>query len=294
MKEQIISEGKEALERALLLMKYDSKKTLTENLESTKQPINEVVWFLTIPWLIGYGVTAAAGISAWIYNTQGGGDSFSKTKTFFKGCKTNIKELKPTVSKSEYRAAADAIYGAIEGFGTNLQTIKTSLSSMPTVADLCALNSWYSTQYGDLYEDLDSDIDGTDFTKYVWSAIAPTIADAEDSLKEAEDCKKNPNQEKCKAVIKNKDGGSSTANTMGYKLCTGKYVKGCKSPRIKELQNCLGTSYTGRNDIYFGKLTQAALKANGYENGVTDADIDKICQKESPVADSSTDDINEL
>jgi hypothetical protein len=31
MKEQIISEGKEALERALLLMKYDSKKTLTEN-----------------------------------------------------------------------------------------------------------------------------------------------------------------------------------------------------------------------------------------------------------------------
>jgi hypothetical protein len=81
---------------------------------------------------------------------------------------------------------------------------------------------------------------------------------------------------------------------MGYKLCTGKYVKGCKSPRIKELQNCLGTSYTGKNDIYFGDLTQAALKANGYESGVTDTDIDKICQKESPVADSSTDDINEL
>ena len=57
--------------------------------------------------------------------------------------------------------------------------------------------------------------------------------------------------------------------------------------RIKELQNCLGTSYTGRNDIYFGKLTQAALKANGYENGVTDADIDKICNKEidTPVVD---------
>ena len=292
MKEQIISEGKEALERALLLMKYDSKKTLTENLESTKQPINEVLpLLLGVPWLIGY---ATVGVSAWIYNTQGGGNSFSKTQAFFKGCKTNIKELNPTVSKSEYRAAADAIYGAIEGVGTTLQTIKASLSSMPTVADLCALNSWYSTQYGDLYEDLDSDIDGTDFTKYVWSAIAPTISDAEDNLEKAEDCKKNPNQEKCKQVIQNKGGGSSVANTMGYKLCTGKYVKGCKSPRIKELQNCLGTSYTGRNDIYFGKLTQAALKANGYESGVTDADIDKICQKESPVADSSTDDINEL
>jgi hypothetical protein len=103
-------------------------------------------------------------------------------------------------------------------------------------------------------------------------------------------------QEKAGVTAKDgkKGGGSSAANTMGYKLCTGKYVKGCKSPRIKELQNCLGTSYTGKNDIYFGDLTQAALKANGYESGVTDADIDKICQKESPVADSSTDDINEL
>ena len=103
-------------------------------------------------------------------------------------------------------------------------------------------------------------------------------------------CSKNPNQEKCKQVIQNKGGGSSVANTMGYKLCTGKYVKGCKSPRIKELQNCLGTAYTGKNDIYFGDLTQAALKANGYENGVTDADIDKICNKEidSPVVDSDS------
>jgi hypothetical protein len=77
---------------------------------------------------------------------------------------------------------------------------------------------------------------------------------------------------------------------MSYKLCTGKYVKGCKSPRIKELQNCLGTLYTGRNDIYFGDLTQAALKAKGYENGVTDADIDKICNKEidTPVVDSDS------
>jgi hypothetical protein len=33
MKEQIISEGKEALERALLIMKYDMKKTLTENVK---------------------------------------------------------------------------------------------------------------------------------------------------------------------------------------------------------------------------------------------------------------------
>jgi hypothetical protein len=102
----------------------------------------------------------------------------------------------------------------------------------------------------------------------------------------------NPEQTKDSSTTDDnkKGGGSSATNTMSYKLCTGKYVEGCKSPRIKELQNCLGTSYTGRNDIYFGKLTQSALKANGYENGVTDDDIDKICNKEidSPVVDSDS------
>ena len=103
---------------------------------------------------------------------------------------------------------------------------------------------------------------------------------------------KNPEQAKDSPTTDDnkKSGGSSVSNTMSYKLCTGKDVEGCKSTRIKELQNCLGTSYTGRNDIYFGKLTQAALKANGYENGVTDADIDKICNKEidTPVVDDDS------
>jgi hypothetical protein len=176
----------EALERIKLMMEYDSSKTLDEN----KQTINEVAPLIAaIPWLtaavaskIGIGALVTAGIGAWIYNTQGGGDSFTKTKLFFAGCSKNMKDLKPTVSKSEYREAADSIYNAIEGIGTDTNAIKAALNSMPTVSDLCALNSWYSTQYGDLYDDLDSDIDGTDFTKYVWSAIAPKIADAEDDL----------------------------------------------------------------------------------------------------------------
>jgi hypothetical protein len=44
MKQQIISEGKEALERALLLMKYDSKKTLTENKQTIfEQPAGDLI-----------------------------------------------------------------------------------------------------------------------------------------------------------------------------------------------------------------------------------------------------------
>jgi hypothetical protein len=263
----------EALERVKLMMKYDTSKTLNENKESIKQPVNEFVGPLALlaavpaavwAWSAG-GAAVTTAIGTWIYNVQGGGDSFSKTKSFFAGCKTNIKDLKPTVSKEEYRSAADSIYNAIEGFGTDEDAIKAALNSMPTVADLCALNSWYSTQYGDLYDDLDGDIDGTDFTKYVWSAIAPKVADAVDELETAvEEDKQTPT-----------DGGRPT--TGGYKPCAGSYSFGCKADAIATVQGCLGLTTDGK----FGPKTQAALKAKGYES-FTDAEVDKICGTSKP------------
>ena len=42
MKKRIITEGKEALERTLLMMKYDMKKTLTENVEVINEQANEI------------------------------------------------------------------------------------------------------------------------------------------------------------------------------------------------------------------------------------------------------------
>jgi hypothetical protein len=259
----------EALQRVKLMMSYDSKKTLKENVESIKEPINEIAPIAAaIAWLAPFALEAGAvalastGIGAWIYNTQGGGDSHLKTQTFFKGCKTNIKDLKPTVSKSEYRAAADSIYSAIEGIGTDEQAIKTALNSMPTVADLCALNSWYSTQYGDLYNDLDDDIDGTDFTKYVWSAIAPKVADAEDDL---EKVKKGGDGKKV--------GGGVVKSGGGYKPCSGTYTYGCKSEAISKVQACIGGLTP---DGKFGPKTKKALAAKGVTS-FTDADITKIC-----------------
>jgi hypothetical protein len=270
----------EALHRVKLMMSYDSKKTLKENVESIKEPINEVApiaaaiaWLAPFAWEAGAVALASTGIGAWIYNTQGGGDSFSKTQAFFKGCKTNIKDLKPTVSKSEYRAAADSIYNAIEGIGTDEQAIKAALNSMPTVADLCALNSWYSTQYGDLYQDLDDDIDGTDFTKYVWSAIAPKVADAEDDL---EKVKKGGDGKKVGGGG-GKSGGKKSGG--GYKPCSGTYTYGCKSDAISKVQACIGGLTP---DGKFGPKTKKALSDKGITS-FTDADITKICQKTTTV-----------
>ena len=257
----------EALERIKLMMKYDMSKTLNENKQVIKEPINEwaplVIPAITIaaPWLYATAAASVAAIGTWIYNVQGGGDSFSKTKSFFEGCSKNMKDLKPTVSKSEYRAAADAIYNAIEGIGTTLPSIKSALDSMPTVADLCALNSWYTTQYGDLYDDLDSDIDGSDFTKYVWSAIAPKVADAEDDLENTEKVKKS---------------GTTKKTTTKYKPCSGTYTQGCYSDVIKQVQGCLGGLVT---DGKFGPKTSEKLKTVGLYGGFSDNDVKIICDK---------------
>jgi hypothetical protein len=270
----------EALQRIKLMMEYDTSKTLNENVETIKQPINEALPALpliaAIPWLtaavatkIGIGGAAAAGIGTWIYNVQGGGDAFTKTQTFFAGCSSLDKNLKPLQSKGDHREAADSIYNAIEGMGTNLNAIKGAISSMESVADLCAMSKYYNRVYGDLYEDLDDDIDGEDFRKYVWSAIAPIVDDAEENLEQ----------------VKKEEGGKSGGGTGGssYKPCTGTYSFGCKtSPDgpIGKVQGCLGLVTDGK----FGPNTQTALSGEGITS-FTDADVTKICEKTTPVVE---------
>jgi hypothetical protein len=255
----------EALERVKLMMKYDTSKTLNENKQSIKQPLNETPLIALLPWLtaavatkIGIGAGVATGVGTWIYNVQGGGDSFSKTQTFFQGCSSLESSLKPTQDKSAHREAADSIYNAIQGFGTDEDAIRGAISSMETVADLCAMYKYYNKTYGDLYDDLDSDLDGESFRQYVWSAIAPIVEDAESDLEQTKE--------------EDKDGVKPT--TGGYKDCAGSYSFGCKADAIAKVQGCLGLVADGK----FGPKTQAALTAKGFTS-FTDAEVDKICGK---------------
>jgi len=260
----------EALQRIKLMMEYDSSKTLTENKEKI-QLINEIAPLI---WVAGAALAAAplATIGTWIYNVQGGGDAFIKTQSFFQGCSSLDKNLKPTQNKSDHREAADTIYNAIQGFGTDEDAIKGAISSMETVADLCAMHRYYNKTYGDLYDDLDSDLDGESFRRYVWSSIAPIVEDAENDLENTKkdedpigvDCRKNPNDAKCRG------GGGGTSK---FKPCSGTYQFGCKSDVIAKVQGCLGGLVP---DGKLGNLTLGKLKEKGYTS-FTDADVDKIC-----------------
>lgn len=258
-------------------MKYDTSKTLNENKESNKQLIKEFVPVviaglkIAAPWVAGATAAAVTAVGTWIYNIQGGGDSFSKTKTFFQGCSSLAANLKPTQDKSSHREAADSIYNAIQGLGTDEDAIRGAISSMETVADLCAMHNYYNKTYGNLYDDLDNDIDGEDFRRYVWSAIAPIVEDAEEDLSKAEE--------------ENPEGGNAAGGSTGggYKDCSGTYSFGCKSEAIRKVQGCLGLVADGK----FGPKTQAALTAKGFTS-FTDADVDKICGKTQDQADEFT------
>ena len=156
--------------------------------------------------------------------------------------------------------------------GTNTNAIKGAISSMESVADLCAMYKYYNKTYGDLYEDLDGDLDGESFRRYVWSAIAPIVDDAEENLEQAK---------------KEEGGKKQGGGTGGYKPCTGTYQKGCKSDIIAKVQGCLGLVTDGK----FGPKTQTALSGKGFTT-FTDADVTKICNKNTTVVDTDIEDVD--
>lgn len=280
----------EALQRMKLLMKYDTSSTLTENTNKLKPNLNEALF--AIPWLVkAFTVGASAvGLTNWISNlVSGSADAFTKTKGFFQGCNTEYVKLKPTQSSAEHAQAANAIYDAVtrKGFlgigqDTDESAIKQALSSMTTVADLCAMAKKY-TIHGDLYEDLDGDLDGAEFRDVVWKNIAPQIMQAQEDLEKAG---AEP------VTGDDKKDGSKKTGTGGSKWrtdCTT-YTVGCKTDRngpIGQVQKCIGATQDG----LFGKRTLEKLKEKGYTS-FTDADVNKICSKTTTKPTSDEEDVD--
>lgn len=75
----------------------------------------------------------------------------------------------------------------------------------------------------------------------------------------------------------------------GYRSCSGSYSFGCKADAIATVQKCLGGLVV---DGKFGPRTQDALKAKGYES-FTDAEVDKICGKDTEISGESPSDTDQ-
>jgi hypothetical protein len=308
----------EALQRAKLMMKYDTSKTLNENKESIEE---QYVAPTTAAGVTGAGVGAglaaktallgtaatstAAGTGAvgavsaalgvggaaagaiiggaaalavlplvyWLVTKDTGAN---KVKKMFEMCSSDaakIAKLPRKLQDTDLRSISDDIEDAIinDSFGFQGGTDEEKLFSAfkqlesGTASDFCALIQYYNknSESGDLFDDLDSDIDAESEWKQIFRPIRNCVEDSLLSLKDEGGEKKDEGGKK--------DGGGSTG---GYKSCSGAYSKGCQAEAIKKVQGCLGLVQDGK----FGPKTEAALKAKGFSS-FTDAEVDKICAK---------------
>jgi hypothetical protein len=257
----------EALERMKLMMKYDSSKTLTENVEvikENKKPINEGLVM---------GIPAIAAAWAWWNYGSKFNDPAQKVKGAFQGCSTLLKQSQPSTDV-DFTGAADKIYKAIEGMGTDEDAVKDAFKMMKTPADICKLEEEYRNKYRDLYTDLDGDFSGNDWNLYVWSPIYDIMS----KVPKEEEVKK---EEGKKEDGKKEDGGGGVVKKVSqYKSCPDTFPinKFCKNNTISKVQGCLGIKADGA----FGPGTQAALEAKGLAGTqITQDSVDKACNNTS-------------
>lgn len=280
---------KEALERVKLMMSYDTSKTLNENkqiIEEQPSPgalaattagaltgaglagaggaIAAGASLLTLPILLPAAATAAAAYGVyklvdWISNGDRGKDGFAQVMSV---CKSpGVSKLVPKMSKSEIRNLAYQIEDAKGDWNDDEEGIVSTLEKIESIADLCAVDNKIS---GGLFKFLDDLTDSPEEWKMFTRPLAGMIEDTEIAL--------TPEEQK------RAGDGKKTGKGGGYKPCSGKYVYGCMSEVIKQVQGCLSLVQDGK----YGKKTKAALASVGFPNGFTDADVEKICKTSNP------------
>ena len=216
-----------------------------------------------------------------------------KVERIMQYCKTDsakIAKINRENSESEIRNLSDQLYDAMNGMGTDEEKVYGAFKSLKSASDFCALVTRFNRDYGsqgDLLEWLDGDFDSTSEWDQIFRPIRDIVEDTLLSIKDdsiEEKCNANPNDPSCKKNIKKnvkKEGGS------GYKSCSGTYSKGCKSDVIAKVQGCLGLVTDGK----FGPKTQSALSGKGFTT-FTDADVTKICNKNTTVVDTDIEDVD--
>ena len=203
----------------------------------------------------------------------------NKVKKMFEMCSSEaakIAKLPRKLQDTDLRSITDDIEDAIVndsyGFqgGTDEEKLFGAFKQLEsgTASDFCALVKYYNSHSdsGDLFDDLDSDIDAESEWKQIYRPIRNCVEDSLLTIKDEA------------PVTGGGTGGGGTGG--GYKSCSGTYEKGCKSDVIAKVQGCLGLVTDGK----FGPKTLAALSGKGFSK-FTDADVTKICEKTTTVTE---------
>jgi hypothetical protein len=230
---------------------------------------------------VGWTIIGVAGIAALGYWAATKDDKMSMIKNLFGICKSSKdkNKWKRYMSDTEVRKNSGILYHAMEGLGTDEPKIYDVFRLFKSPGDFCAVSEKYESTFDEsLLDALDGDFD------YGWEPIAKSLVDmtknyaqteAEDycktNVKECADklklyCEKTPDDPKCK-VLK--------TNVVDFKNCNGEYYKGCKGPKIVQVQKCLGVDVDGK----FGDETEKKLEEKIKSKTFKDEDVKTICDK---------------
>jgi hypothetical protein len=286
-----LNEGNEALNRVLLMMKYDTKKTLTENVEE----IEELNW---LPGILGNSSKPKPKVSSnktaadYAKATDPNLDESLSLKNPPKGwLEISYDEIKHLVSDNE--GLGDNLdAGTFQMFGGSMSTddmsqiSKTLRSAKNTFfrAQRKSSDEWVCypmieglrAQYGmeesgeSLYGEIEDPRGTNSAEAQNWSAntlrllvslYQQWLNDSKIQSTPTPNPTPNPNP---------------TPGSNRYHVCTGTYTKGCKTNTtgaIGQVQQCLGLVVDGK----FWDKTQVALVSKGFANGFRDSDITTIC-----------------
>ena len=230
-----------------------------------------------VGWIV-IGVAGLAGLGYWAATKD---DKMGMIKNLFGICKSSKEadKWKRYMSDEEVRKNSGILYHAMEGWGTDEDAIYNVFKLFKSPGDFCAVSEKYESTFDEsLLDALDGDFD------YGWEPIAKSLVDmtknyaqteseeyCKNNVKECADklklyCEKTPDDPKCK-VLK--------TNVVDFKNCNGEYHKGCKGPKIVQIQKCLGLTADGK----FGEETEKALEEKTKSKTFKDVDVKTICVK---------------
>jgi hypothetical protein len=288
---------KEALEKMKLLMKYDTSKTLNENVEVIKEQTigqgSDVAGVTAlgagaaaaglaaggaagsvvpiVGTIVGAGIGYGVGTLVQYYHNKDKGARAFKDLMGFCTNSAAVNSIPRGLSNQQVKNLAYEIEDAKGSWNDDEDAIIKALQGLVTVSDLCYLNTKIQ---GGLYTFLDDLTDSPDEWKQFTRPVDDLIENS--TLKVADDTKKDDTKkDDTKKDDTKKDDGGKSKYTYTYCPETFPIAQFCKNTTISKVQSCLGGI---RADGAFGPKTQAALEAKGLPGTqITQNSVDTAC-----------------
>jgi len=263
--------NEEESNRILNLHKNATKKQYLSEQVSNDQELDEIDW-----GSVGTGAAAGAaggaivggvgaipgaiigGGAALLSQAFGGSYSADAAKKILSACNSKGQVGPPQMDRQTLNGIADAINTAIEGLGTDENAIKTNLSKIQSIPDLCGMAKTYQTRHGEsLFDAIDGDIDSpNEWKTYVF---LPLLNAYENTKEAAAKVKQDTgggdvatNAQKCGwgTDVEGYKNSGWKCPKPGTKVNTGGGGGGTTSlaPKIKAIQSKVGVTQTGTMD----------------------------------------------